>query len=133
MIYFRTLIFSLIILAYAMPASAQLLVIGEGAAASCYNYAKSGDMGSRSARHSCKDALKEDLSVKNRAATNVNYGILLMRKKNYVEAISSYQSALDLKLDLTEAYVNLAAAQIFTNDLEAVSYTHLTLPTILLV
>ena len=58
MIYFRALIFSLLILAFSMPAAAQSVVIGKGNAGICYEYARSMDMGSRGALRTCNEALK---------------------------------------------------------------------------
>ena len=118
MIYFRALIFSFLILAFSIPAAAQSVVIGKGNAGICYEYARSMDMGSRGALRTCNEALKEDLSVKNRAATYVNLGILLMRKEDFTDAITNYKSALELKPDLTEAHVNMGAALIYQDQLE---------------
>jgi len=113
---FRALFLGLMIGAFATPATAQLLVIGKANAANCYDYAKRGDKGSRSALDTCNDALDENLPTKTRAATLVNRGILRMRKERYSDAIFDYESALELQSNLTEAHVNLAAALIYIED-----------------
>jgi len=118
MSYFRALMFSFLILAFATPATAQSVVIGKGNAVICYDYAKSEDMGSRTAIQTCKEAFKDTLSTKDRAATYVNLGILLTRTENYADAISNYKSALDLRPNLTEAHVNMAAALIHQDQLD---------------
>lgn len=114
----RAVCFSLLIAASTSTASAQLLVLGEGDAAQCYRYAKQGNTGGRSAIKTCKAALEQAITTKDRAATHVNRGILLMRKEKHVQAIKDYQAALKLRPELTEAYVNLAAAQIHLDRLD---------------
>jgi len=118
MTYLRTVCFSLFFVASASSASAQLVVLGEGDAAQCYNYTKLGNRGSRTAIKICDSALDQTLSVKDRAATHVNRGILQMRKGQQKQAIKDYQSALKIRPNLTEAHVNLGAAFIYLDQLD---------------
>jgi len=114
----RVLCFSLILASQASVASAQLVVIGKGHAAQCFEYAKSANQGTRSATETCTEALNQPQTQKDRAATHVNRGILIMRKENYNDAIKDFNAALEINPNLTEAHVNMAAALIYQDKLE---------------
>ena len=103
---------ALALLTLPTTASAQLVVVGNGGAAECYQYALSGNMGTRSALSACDGAFTDMLSKTDRAATHVNRGILLMRGGKLERAEADYDRALAIRPDLTEAYVNRGAAQI---------------------
>ncbi len=97
----------------AGAAQAQLVVQGKGDAVLCYEYSARGNMGSRSAIETCSNALtQQSLSKNDLAATHVNRGILLMRKGDQNPAAEDFQSAIDIKPELTEAYVNYGASLI---------------------
>lgn len=119
MTYLRTACLVLSALALPTAASAQLVVIGQGQAAECYQYAMSGNDGSRVALETCDGAFAEALSRNDRAATHVNRGVMLMRKGDQTAATKDYQKAIALIPTLTEAYVNLGASLIQQNELEA--------------
>lgn len=93
-------------------AQAQLVVIGQGQAAICYQKASLGDQGSTSSIQTCTNALKQPNSTKDIAATYVNRGILHMRKGDQVKAAADYREALERMPQLTEAHINLAASLI---------------------
>lgn len=98
-------------------AFAQSLVIGDGGAAECYYSVKHGDPGRTTTIKKCKLALRDpNLSKKDEAATHVNLGILLMRSKQFDEARTQYQQAIELRPDLSEAYINFAANLIYLGD-----------------
>lgn len=97
------------------PAMAQLLVIGNGQAASCYSYAKTGNQGSHSAIKTCQAALNDPIGQKDIAATHVNLGLLLMRKGELEKAEEQYKIALDMRPETTEVYINYGAALIQMN------------------
>jgi len=118
MTLFRATCFSLLFAASASTASAQLVVLGEGAAAQCYRYAIQGNQGSHTAIKTCTEAFGQGIAVKDRAATHVNRGILLMRKEKHTKAIKDYKAALKLRPKLTEAHVNLGAALIHLDELD---------------
>jgi tetratricopeptide (TPR) repeat protein len=97
---------------FAGSAQAQLVVQGKGDAARCYDYAITGNKGSRTAIETCSDAFRTVISRKDRAATHVNRGVLYMRKGDQERAMADYTAALDIKPDLIQAYVNQAASLI---------------------
>lgn len=105
--------------AFSTAAQAQLVVQGKGDAVSCYEYSARGNKGSRSAIETCTDALTQSLTGKDRAATFVNRGILLMRKGDQLRASKDYQSAIEIKPQLTEAYVNHGASLIRQGEFDA--------------
>jgi len=107
--YLRALLTTSLFLAASSTASAQMLVIGQGAAAKCYQYAKIGNVGSKRAIETCDTAFNDLLSYKNKTATHVNRGILLMRAGEYDAAARDYERALEMKPDMTAAYVNYGA------------------------
>jgi Tfp pilus assembly protein PilF len=104
---------------FASVAQAQLVVQGKGDAVLCFEYSARGNTGSRSAIETCTDALTQALSKKDRAATFVNRGILLMRKGDQKRASKDYQSAIDINSELTEAYVNYGASLIRQGEFDA--------------
>ena len=102
------------ILSLCGPASAQLLVIGSGDAQACYQEAKSGNEGDRSAVRLCERALSEHTVIgKDRIYTHVNMGILLMRGGAYEAALNAFDDAISMDAALTEAHINRGACQIF--------------------
>lgn len=111
----KTLRFTLLALgmtAFAGTAQAQIVVMGKGDAAICYDYSYTGNTGSKTAIETCTDALDQPLTQKDRAATLVNRGILYMRKGDQAAASADYDAAIAIKPDLTEAYVNYGASLI---------------------
>jgi len=98
--------------AFSTQAQAQFVVQGKGQAAQCYDYAIRGNMGTRNAIQTCTEGLNENLSQKDRAATYVNRGVLYMRKGDQLNASTDYKAALEIKPNLTQAYVNQAASLI---------------------
>lgn len=92
-------------------ATAQVIVMGDGAAQGCYQYAKAGNQGSNSAIRECSDALERATLVrKDEAATLVNRGVLLMRKGDHDAAVEDYAAALALMPNLSEAHINHGVA-----------------------
>ena len=86
------------------------VVIGESAAADCFTAARSnvvthGDV------ETCRRAVQDvRLREGDRAASFVNYGIVLRRRGQLNEAILAYDRAVDLAPDLAEAFLNRGAA-----------------------
>lgn len=99
----------------AQGATAQMLVMGHGAAKDCYNSVKHGDSGRRTTIRNCEAAL-DDVSLrrKDRAATHINVGILYMRNKSYDKASKHYDKALKMSPDVPEVHINLSANYIYT-------------------
>ncbi len=100
-----------------IPASAQILVIGTGAAFECYNKTKLGDKGRASTIRLCEDALsKHDLSFKDRTSTHVNVGVLYMRRNDNENAQRHYKKAIELRPSMAEIYINYGASLIHVGD-----------------
>lgn len=101
---------SALILLSATPAAAQVIVLGQGSAQSCYLAAKAGNQGSQSAMADCDAALKGVLTRKHEAATHINRGVLLMRKGEYELSVEDYQAALRINPKMSEAHINHGVA-----------------------
>ncbi len=92
----------------AAPASAS--IIGMTRARSCFEAAVARSSG-RNAMRDCNSALEEDgLPLRDRAATLVNRGILLMQAKKLDEAIADYDAAILIQPATAEAWVNKGIA-----------------------
>ena len=97
----------------AAPAGAAMTVIGSGYARSCFLAAethrtKPADVAL------CTTALTEEgLTPRDRAATFVNRGILMMYNKNVAKALLDYEAAIRIKPDVAEAWVNKGIALIY--------------------
>ena len=109
---YRLALLALGIASFAGSAQAQLIVVGKGPAAQCYDYALRENQGTRTAIETCSSAFDEVISQKDRAATYVNRGLLYMRKGDQDRAMADYTAALKVKPNLTPAYVNQAASLI---------------------
>lgn len=96
----------------AFPAGAAITVIGNSYARSCYEAAEQERHGPNSLRE-CDMALNESaLSSRDRAATHVNRGILLMYEKDLTGAIADFNKALEIDAALPEAFVNRGIAHL---------------------
>ena len=90
-------------------AAAQTIVLGTSKARSCYESALTGNPGTRSALGICREAITDPvISVRNRAATHANLGILLVRAGDLDTALDHYDQAIRLKDDMGQAYINRA-------------------------
>ena len=115
----KTALTSAFFMSLAMSASAQILVLGTGAAQECYQSTKFGDPGRGSAIRQCKAALDEStLSRNDTVATHVNTGILYMRRNDHEKAQSHYKKAIDIQPSLAEIYINYAASLIHSGNYE---------------
>ena len=111
----RILIASMLTIGFVSTASAQVTVVGGGAAKDCYHSVKHGDPGRIGTIKSCEGALEEySLGLKDRAATHVNIGILYMRRKDYDKSEEHYAKALKMGGGIAEVHINLAANFIYT-------------------
>jgi|GEM_PF-3196677 len=101
----------------AMPAQAQMIISGSGAAYDCYMKTKTGDPGRRGTIRGCKDALSEiDLTKKNQIALKTNIGILNMRAGKYEEARKWYDDAIQMKPNEPLIFVNYSACEVFMGN-----------------
>jgi tetratricopeptide (TPR) repeat protein len=87
-----------------------MTVIGGGMARLCSYAALAGDF-DMSAEANCTSALTtEFLSPLDRAGTLVNRGVMKLRRKDFAGARTDFDSALQAKPDLGEAFLNRGAA-----------------------
>lgn len=95
----------------AAPSQAAVAVLGGGVARECYLAVKGRDVPILGAIQVCDLALEqENLSLRNRAATFVNRGILKMRQGRNDSAIADFERGIRMQPKLYEAYVNRGAA-----------------------
>jgi tetratricopeptide (TPR) repeat protein len=106
------LFFSAAILSLAAgSASAQVLVLGDSTAATCYQAAEYGTMGMRDGFEVCTQALNvPGLSLRDRAGTYVNRAVIRMRAGDYNGALNDSESGIRMIQSLGEAHVNRGAA-----------------------
>ncbi|HEX4158294.1 MAG TPA: hypothetical protein VHY79_07445 [Rhizomicrobium sp.] len=96
----------------ASGAWAAVTVLGNGAAHSCFQFAEFGG-NTTDAVTTCDFALDQTtLSVKDRAATFVNRGILRARRDDSEGALADYNHGIVLNPALGEAYVDRGAVMI---------------------
>ncbi len=102
----------------AIPATAAITVVGSGYAHSCFVAAQTHQ--SRGADIAlCTTALTEEgLDGRDRAATFVNRGILMMYNRDLDKAIADYEAAIRAKPDLAEAWVNKGIALVYKSGRE---------------
>jgi len=106
-------------LTLSVEASAQVVVMGNSEARSCYQSALTDPNGRNSSIKHCKTALSDGgLSPKDRAATYVNQGILQMRSGDFTEAMEAYDKAIKIKPSLAEAHINRGACLIYLGRAE---------------
>lgn len=84
-------------------------VLGGGMARLCSYAALAGDSDA-TAESNCTMALGEAMSPLDRAGTFVNRGVMKLRRKEFAAARADFDSALQIKADLGEAYLNRGAA-----------------------
>jgi tetratricopeptide (TPR) repeat protein len=99
-------------LAWAGAAGAAVTVLGGGMAKECSHAALSGESDAKY-EALCTMALDAELlSLRDRAGTYVNRGILKLRRREFSSAMFDFNRAIETKPDLGEAYVNRGAAQV---------------------
>lgn len=93
--------------ALATPAGAQsVTVFGNGAAQECYQAALYSD-DSIDAVQTCDYALdNEALTRRDRAATHINRGVVLVARRSFQEAFDDYETAREMFPDMPEVYLN---------------------------
>src|SRR5690348_14084533 len=104
--------FAVLPLGMGSSANAAVTVLGNGVAHSCYQFAEYGG-NSADGIPTCTFALEQTtLSVRDRAATFVNRGILRARKEDAEGALADYDRGLAMDAALAEGYVDRGAAMI---------------------
>lgn len=87
-------------------------VLGGGMARACSNAALGGQSDVKS-EEMCTMALESELlSLRDRAGTYVNRGVLKLRRKEFSQAEFDFNRAVETKPDLGEAYVNRGASRV---------------------
>lgn len=102
----RSLILAAALTAFALPASASVMVMGTGMAADCSKAAFSGKADRDSILLCSRSLDEEPLVRRDRAGTLVNRGVMLMRSKDYGAARADFDKAIALEPTLGEAFVN---------------------------
>lgn len=96
-------------LGVAAPASAAALVVGGGLASACSRLAMDGRADDY-ALTTCDYALESaTMGRRDRAATLVNRGVILLRRKAYAPAGRDFDQAIRLSPEMGEAFVNRGA------------------------
>jgi tetratricopeptide (TPR) repeat protein len=107
---------SLAALTIMVPASAaaqSTVIIGTSQARGCYEAALGGASGAATGLARCEAALSERMmSQRDRAATEVNMGILLMQAGRTDEALAAYDRAIRILPGLGEAWLNRGIARL---------------------
>ena len=97
-------------------AAGAILTLGGPLSHLCYKSAQAGD-GRSSEIEGCTRALQEEsLSAPDRAATYVNRGIVLMNAGHFSEADADFDSALSLRSNLPDGWLNKAFLRIRQGD-----------------
>jgi tetratricopeptide (TPR) repeat protein len=97
---------------WAAGAHAPVTVLGGGMARQCSVAALTGLSDAKS-EDMCTMALEtEFLSLRDKAGTYVNRGVLKLRRKEFASAMWDFNRAIETKPDLGEAYVNRGAAHV---------------------
>jgi tetratricopeptide (TPR) repeat protein len=100
------------VLAFAGAPQAAVTVLGGGMARGCSEAALAGESDAKF-EDLCTMALEtEVLSMRDRAGTYVNRGVLKLRRKAFAQAQSDFDRAIQTKPDLGEAYINRGAAHV---------------------
>ena len=100
------------LLGFAGSSQAAVTVLGGGMAKQCSEAALGGESDARF-EDICSQALdSEILSLRDRAGTYVNRGILKLRRKDFSGSQFDFNRAIETKPDLGEAYVNRGAAAV---------------------
>ena len=99
-------------LSAATGANAAITVIGASQASECAQAARAG-RSDRAALNMCENALGEEmLTIRDRAKTQINRGVIRMRQLNWTDALADMDQAIAMQGDIGEAYVNRGAVLI---------------------
>jgi tetratricopeptide (TPR) repeat protein len=110
--YFLPLAAGAALVAFALPARSAVTVLGGDMAHQCSLAAIKGESDEK-AETKCTMALDgEFLSLRDRAGTFVNRGVLKLRRREFVAAEGDFDRAIQTEPKLGEAYVNRGAAQV---------------------
>jgi tetratricopeptide (TPR) repeat protein len=109
---FSPAVLATVVLFAGSSSQAAVTVLGNGVAHSCYEFAEYGG-NPMDGVQTCTFALDQTtLSVRDRAATYVNRGILRARKDDSDGALADYDRGLDIDAGLAEGYVDRGTVMI---------------------
>ena len=112
----RVLLAAIAAFALAENASASVFTIGTGVASECYQ-AATAERSDQAALRVCNLALDDQaLMGRDRAATFVNRGIILLNRREASAALADFDAAIRLSARSGEAHVNRGAALILMRD-----------------
>jgi tetratricopeptide (TPR) repeat protein len=94
-----------------------VMVIGAGPAQACYHAALA-DRSDLRSLEVCNQALDGDLNRRDRVATRVNRGIILINRRQAEAALADFDRAIRMNPELGEAHVNRGAALMMQNEYE---------------
>jgi len=99
-------------MAMAGEARAAVTVIGGGMGEACSKAAIKGESGLQFEKL-CSDAIElEFMNLRDKAGTFINRGVMKLRRMEWDSATKDFDTAIRLKGDLGEAYINRGAASI---------------------
>ena len=96
----------------AGTADASVQVLGKSMAASCSDAAFAYKSDPDSIQTCSRAIEQESMVTRDRAATHINRGVLLMRRQNFQAALSDFQAAAKIAPTLGEAYANRGSVYI---------------------
>jgi len=109
---FRNVLIAVCCVALAAPAAAGVIVVGNSDARMCYEAADSPMRAQVRDIRRCDNALRENLTRYDAAATHVNRGILYLRSGQLDRALADFDQAIAIDPDQPEAYLNKGTALI---------------------
>lgn len=116
----RKLVLAAILAAVSIPASASVLVIGNNSARLCFEAADSVMPPGTDDLRRCDTALTDEaLTLRDRVATHVNRGIVLLRRNQIDRALTDFDRAIALDPRQPESYLNKGAALMRRDDAAA--------------
>jgi tetratricopeptide (TPR) repeat protein len=101
--------------AFSHGAFGAVTVIGAGPASLCYDGAENGGDPGQYITY-CNEALGGYLTVRDRAATFINRGVLRLDLKDASAALGDFDAGLGLDPDLGEGYIDRGASLIMKKD-----------------
>jgi tetratricopeptide (TPR) repeat protein len=114
------LIIGAVFCAAALPASAQISVIGGGLARDCFEAAKFQRLSAGDGEKLCTRAIEQEaMKLSNRTATYTNRGVLRMRQGRLDASLSDFDVAKRMDPSIGSVYLNEGAALILKGDYPA--------------
>lgn len=115
----KALVFALSALLLAPVGYAQIITLGSGLGAECYQAVNNPYARATRAEKLCTRALMDDImNASTKAATYVNRGISRMRQDKAQEALSDFLRAKEIRPDLPDLYINEGAVLVYLERYE---------------